>query len=364
MAAPSPEDEEGKRDLGKALEAILLPDTERDLDLAENLRTRGYFALTATQMALAKSTITHRMSMAVFRLVAHGYPPTMVLMFDEAWLLGALIGSVCEGSMGNGIGVGDWYVFLVDPKSGHPYMPGPPHRDRPTAGEASFRGDGAPKYCSVWMALTDATPDNSCLYFVPKSDDPGYHGDGDAIPRQLPWQDIVAQPLATGGLLAFSHRLLHWGSKPQHNNNNSMLPRMALTLAFADPSFEAEYFDHSQYLPFPPLSLRLGLVAGQQVQYEHLSPLDKNQVALYRRMFYKHKHYFSEAYAEKISSKVQFLAFQLQRNKTAAPQMKASNKQRKQKQVIEPVRPDTFLDGDSDSEEAAFDSLFGDDDGF
>jgi hypothetical protein len=37
-------------------------------------------------------------------------------------------------------------------------------------------------------------------------------------------------------------------------------------MAFADASFEAEYFDHAKYLPFPPVEMRLGLVAGQQIQ--------------------------------------------------------------------------------------------------
>jgi hypothetical protein len=88
-------------------------------------------------------------------------------------------------------------------------------------------------------------------------------------------------------------------------------PRIALTLAYADPSFERPYFDHAAHLPFPPLTLRLGLVAGQQIQYEHLEALDKHKLGLYRRIFHRQRDLLSEEYFEKISSASQFLSFKL-----------------------------------------------------
>ena len=39
---------------------------------------------------------------------------------------------------------------------------------------SAFRADGTPHYCTVWVALTDATPANSCLMVVPKDKDKGY----------------------------------------------------------------------------------------------------------------------------------------------------------------------------------------------
>ena len=46
-----------------------------------------------------------------------------------------------------------------------------------------------------------------------RSVDSGYHGCGDAIePYNV--QNIVCQPILQGGLIVFSHRLLHWGSNP------------------------------------------------------------------------------------------------------------------------------------------------------
>jgi hypothetical protein len=287
-----------------------------DIDKLENeLCGRGFFRLLPEQMFLPVE-LTENLALGVTRLSNLGYPPTFLLMFDETWIYGDLIRSILSPISGND-SIGDWFIFLVDPLVKNSYAPGPPHRDRPLADLSSFRTHStapAPKYCSVWLALTPATPENSCLYLVPRSDDLGYHGVGDAVsPTPIPWQCIVAQPLPAGGLLAFSHRLLHWGSTPQppslQDSLSARVPRIALSMAFADPSFEEPYFDSDLYLPFPPVGLRLGLVAGQLIQYEHLAPLDKHGIALLRRIFHSQKRFFNDTYFQKISSAIQFLEF-------------------------------------------------------
>ena len=320
----------------------------------KELTDRGFYKSLFTETALP-DLICERLAMGIRRLLAHGYSANMILMFDEAWVVGDLLSTLVTGASGNAP-IGDWFVFHVENTSS--YSPGPPHRDRPTADKTSFRPTeatlpvvvidtplpvvittvasiqteseivteisvvtvgtsvvaieetlilGAPKYCSVWLALTDATPENSCLYFIPKDDDAGYGLSGDSITDMgHMWQNIVAQPLLQGGFLTFSHRLLHWGSRPQPNSGRG---RIALTLAFADPTFEEAYFDHILYGPLPPLMLRLGLVAGQQIQYEHHAPLEKHTLGLYRRIFHQSKLYFLPTYYEKISSAAQFLVF-------------------------------------------------------
>lgn len=123
-----------------------------------------------------------------------------------------------------------------------------------------------------------------------------------------------------GEYIAFSHRLLHWGSKPQPHTteclqNVNYRPRMALSFALADPSFESPYFDSVKYLPYPPLKLRLGLIAGLQIQYDHFSPLTVHTLGLYRRIFYSQKSYFNDGYFDKISDACQSIAFVLKQKK-------------------------------------------------
>ena len=94
--------------------------------LGQSLTDRGFFRLPAGQMGIP-SELLCRLSLGVDRLVSHGFSPTFLLMYDEAWLIGDMIGTVIAPSTGNSP-VGDWYVFYVDPKSADSYKPGPPHR--------------------------------------------------------------------------------------------------------------------------------------------------------------------------------------------------------------------------------------------
>ena len=118
-----------------------------------------------------------------------------------------------------------------------------PHRDRPDADATSFREDGAPKYTTIWVALTEATPKNSCLSVVPKQIDPGYMaGDQGRNPltaifhKNGNFQEIRALPASAGSLICFSHRLLHWGTAPDPHANAP--PRVALSFAAASDDFE------------------------------------------------------------------------------------------------------------------------------
>lgn len=80
------------------------------------------------------------------------------------------------------------------------------------------------------QALTEATVDNSCLYMVPRRYDPGYlDGDGHrpdgsaASPLDkfygtrggggMAIRCIRAVPTQAGGLVCFTHRIIHWGSE-------------------------------------------------------------------------------------------------------------------------------------------------------
>jgi hypothetical protein len=56
---------------------------------------------------------------------------------------------------------------LVDPNRGDVGFS--PHRDRqPDDAPATFRADGSAMYATMWVPLTRATPENSCLYVIPR----------------------------------------------------------------------------------------------------------------------------------------------------------------------------------------------------
>lgn len=166
------------------------------------------------------SDLISRLAVGVEQLLALGHPPSAISMFDEAWLLAASLSPFIEEVTGN-VPLGDWFTFHVHGGSGGKSQPDNafrgsrpragwgPHRDRPGGVDEvdsklapGFRKDGSPMYTTVWVALTDATPDNSCLYFLPARDDPGYKKQGDNIEGVFNdlsrWQAICAQPVSAG----------------------------------------------------------------------------------------------------------------------------------------------------------------------
>lgn len=274
-------------------------------------------------------------------LVALGLAPSLVLVYDEAWLLPALLAPMLEPMAPGNRLLGDWYMFHVDgagtdtgtdaatdTKSPPPGQAGPgagwpPHRDRPGADpRVSFHTDGSPRFMTVWVALSDATPQSSCLMVVPARDDPAYFvGDLDeergplasVFDRPQAWQSIVALPVSAGSVVAFSSRLLHWGSKAQRHGSPSAagtppLPRIAVSFALADPTFEQPYFDTAA-LPSPPLPLRVALVAGQALNYHAQAPLSRRNADLFTRLFMSQKASFHEDYHAKIANAAQWIRF-------------------------------------------------------
>mmetsp|Transcript_17052 Transcript_17052/g.20912 ORF Transcript_17052/g.20912 Transcript_17052/m.20912 type:complete len:272 (-) Transcript_17052:798-1613(-) len=159
------------------------------------------------------------LTFAMSRLIDCGWPAIFMLIYDEAWILWHRSASYLKhfGLRPNY----DFAAFYVDnDKAGWP-----PHRDRDDATHGNnsisqgFFADGIPKHCTLWIALSEATVQNSCLYCVPKQYDPGYFTKVKGGPLATvffcpnSFQHILALPCNQGQAWLFSHRLLHWGSK-------------------------------------------------------------------------------------------------------------------------------------------------------
>jgi len=152
----------------------------------------------------------------------------------------------------------DIHVYFVDPVTGAGSIP---HRDCDGLGNftSTFRSDLTPKHGTVWVALTDALPENSCIYCLPAYEDVFYWStkESEVAPtpcseaqqlthdallaneknahtavRTAGLQAIRAMPARAGDVLAWSHRLLHWGGL---SSRHAQVPRIALSYAVADP---------------------------------------------------------------------------------------------------------------------------------
>lgn len=276
--------------------------------LQHTLNTRGFLSLSAASLShLLPPALIASLAAGVELLILLGHPPSAICQYDEHWEILRLLAPLLEGITG-GVGVGDIFSFYKQ-SSTLPTFAGP-HRDKPNSGPEALRKDGSAQFNTVWVALTTASPSSSCLYFVPRDRDPGYHLPGDALSDSLPtiasWDNIAACPLEAGGVCVFSHRTVHWGSKPSLDCS----PRIAMSYALGDQGFEAgEFYSHARYSPFPPLALRTALRAGQSVLYRAQSPLSKGELALNIRLWRSGSHFFSEAFRDKVNGECQWARF-------------------------------------------------------
>jgi hypothetical protein len=285
--------------------------------LKQRISHDGYFKLPPSKELDWSANIAD-VAQGIAQLVERGLPASFVFVFDEPWEILHAVSGLMSGLTGGNRIIGDvlaWYVkhiaFVrlcvrslvctcrhVDPnknKSGFP-----PHRDRQPADiKASFHkpeapGEtvGMPKYISCWIPLTDATPENSCLYVIPAACDPGYL-DGDNTEKGEEGPDLLRTALSSvnsyqnvrclaekaGGAVCFSHRIIHWGSTGRKDTPAEIadraavnrgtgggaaaaantaapantasapgpMPRISLTFACAADDFEQPYFDRKHF---------------------------------------------------------------------------------------------------------------------
>ena len=90
-----------------------------------------------------------------------------------------------------------------------------------------------PHYATAWVALTDATPKNGCIYVVPARFDPDYHTLKESTEFDV--QNLRALPAPAGSVLVWSGRTLHFGGRA---DKDAKTPRISISFAASTPAFE------------------------------------------------------------------------------------------------------------------------------
>eukprot|EP00741_Cyanophora_paradoxa_P000335 tig00000403_g326.t1 len=214
---------------------------------------------------------------AVEAVVAGGLAPVWACLADEAWALALLLERLLRARL-----VGPALRFNADFMAWH-LAPAARqrgwglHRDRDTM---PFAPDASPLYVTAWVPLTEATPENGCIYVVPAEFDARYREAGRAD-ADFDLQDLRALPARVGEVLVWSGRLLHFGGRA---GSKAAHPRVSLSFALSDPSFEDPFvrtggplWGHGDApegpLRLPPLAARLAAVAAQVWTYEGREPI-------------------------------------------------------------------------------------------
>jgi hypothetical protein len=162
------------------------------------LASRGWAALPH----LASDESARSLATTIDRLIADGLPPVAAYGFDETWMLGLEVRDRVARALGHEYAlVEDVWAFLVRPgASGWP-----PHRGV----SAHVLDRQCPEYLNVWIALSDAPSDRSCMHFLPLDVDARYPAELEVEPEAT--AGGAPAPVSAGTALVWNANTLHWG---------------------------------------------------------------------------------------------------------------------------------------------------------
>ena len=310
----------------------------------EDLEEDGY-AKIERPGAVVPAAIVSRLRRGVSSLVQAGWPATFIMVYDECWdavrgmeeLLRHVqpgVGFVCSF---------DIVAWHVDPGSRQAGFS--PHRDRqpedwtqwglPPDVELTFSrdqdGKQTAKYTTCWLALSDATPDNSCLHFLPRPFDPGYLAgdcpDEDPMLRAFAagketFQHIRPVPLVAGACTLHTHRVIHWGSAPKPGSRLGGSPpqaRVALSCAFSTRDFEPPYIK-PRYNPTGAggrlsFTMRLALSGAQVLNYgdRWIGQVPPRVFRTCHALFLEQKRKFVKTYRAEVNRKFAHVSSEMRR---------------------------------------------------
>lgn len=227
----------------------------------EALKEEGWFRLEGffPQQQVA------RMAECV-RLLDHaGWLPTYCFVFDEFWDL--MRGAAIQQLLAKLIGpdymqkTAAWIHFVKTTESSHGW---PPHVDGQPAEGPILNADGSTRLLSIWIALSDATLDNGCIYLLPADRIPPSSYATRSATELL--QSVQAVPLNAGAIAGWRQDLLHWGS---FTSRRAAGPRISIAVEFQSATKNGNP-THSlidgQYIP-STLQERLYFISQQVLMY-------------------------------------------------------------------------------------------------
>jgi len=219
------------------------------------LKMDGY-----TQFRLqAQDTLVHKLADGINALHNSRQHHVFIALYDEFWALKQSMSAIVSAVLDTPIQMlPDVWAWRVDASSAG----WGPHRDKLIS---TIREDGTPNSLTAWVALSDATPENGCLYLLPAGEDLQYPTHPTA--RISDWQAVRALPASAGTCLIWNQNILHWGGKGRRWAEH---PRISVAIEYqrADvPAYNEPLFD--PYV-IPNFTTRLAVVSKQILQYAHM----------------------------------------------------------------------------------------------
>jgi hypothetical protein len=227
------------------------------------IRKEGYFQ---TGPILDPAEVD-RLRDCIETVVDNGHDAAYALVYDDFYQVMARLTNVLQPVLGSGFQLvpDEFWAYLIPVQDGAAGTP--PHRDNLKATKA-FDDQGTPLLLNVWIPLTDATTDNSCIYVIPGHLDERYRSAragaelalGQAAAEGLrpgDLQSVRALPAAAGSVLCWSTSLLHWGGRSSAHASH---PRISFAVYFQSRSIPLCH-EVTMDIPSPlPFARRLLLI--------------------------------------------------------------------------------------------------------
>lgn len=251
------------------VDAIAVPE-QALADASRHVHDHGYGALPV----FLTPPLLARLNAAIDAVTGAGWPANFVWVFDEFWsiLRTPAVRGLLDGTLGPGtLQIPHVWVHIVPAVEGARGWG--PHKDGGLARRSH-------SHLSIWIALTEASLDNGCMYVLPRSAASAGLIDRDWSSGDIPVADAVrlmsavrALPAAAGSALAWDFDVLHWSGVRRGGGG----PRRSLSLEFI--ARDATPFPDEHPLlacgpgdPLPDFDARLSYIAAGLMQYGKHEP--------------------------------------------------------------------------------------------
>lgn len=242
-----------------ATETACLPSPEHERYLAR-LREDGHFQ---TPVSISEQDL-NEMQRCVDSVIRAGFPPIFALVYDVFYrALGGFRDFLAAALGPDYYLIPNFWVYHVatsDDDRGFE-----PHRDAEYTD--TIGDDGLPTVLTAWIAITEATPLNGCMYYLPRGRDPEYREaifDLDRTASRVALQDVRALPAKPGTMSCWDQYLFHWGSRSSQWAHE---PRISYAMYFQRgdmPRLDSTALTVPSQLPF---AHRLGIICKGIIRY-------------------------------------------------------------------------------------------------
>ncbi|MBS2016692.1 MAG: phytanoyl-CoA dioxygenase family protein [Deltaproteobacteria bacterium] len=226
-------------------EALRAPD-----DACGAIARAGWITIAEVASAAERQAV----SSAIDALAHEGLPPLFVYAYPAVWAIGVRVARVISSALTARYDViEDAWAFRVP--VGPAYAGWPPHR----GSYRLARDPRTPDSVNVWIAISEATVDNSCMYVVPLDRDAAYPAD--LRSHEAADGEGIALPIPAGSALVWNANVLHWGGP---SSERAAAPRTSITFTLRrhdDACAPANVADHAG---------RLDVIADQARAYGDL----------------------------------------------------------------------------------------------